>query len=87
MLLRQNGSVDEYKRKFDALVYQIRLYDQSIGELILVTRFVLGLKEELRATVEIQMPPTVTAAATYAYVQEGVLERTRKFMNRGKGGG
>lgn len=87
LLLRQTGSVEDYKRKFDALVYQIRLYDHSIGELMLTTMFVLGLKEELRATVEIQMPPTVAAAATYAYVQEGVLERTRKFMNRGKSAG
>lgn len=53
LLLRQTNSVEEYKKKFDTLVYQIKLYDHSIGELMLVTRFVLGLKEELRAAVEI----------------------------------
>lgn len=85
LLLRQNGSVEDYWRKFDGLVYQIRLYDHTIGELMLVTRFVMGLKEELRAVVEIQMPTSVAMAATIAGVQEGVLERTRKFLYKGKG--
>lgn len=33
------------------------------------------------------MPPTVAAAATYAYVQEGILDRTRKYMHKGKSTG
>lgn len=41
---------------------------------MLVTIFMLGLKEELRAAVEIQMPTTVATVATLASVQEGVLE-------------
>lgn len=47
LLLRQTNTVEEYKRKFDALVYQIRLFDHNLGGLMLVTRFLLGLKEEL----------------------------------------
>lgn len=84
LMLRQTASVEEYRRKFDTLVYQIRLYDHTIGELMLVTRFVLGLKEELRAVVEIQMPTSVAMAATIVGVQEGVLERTKKFMCKGR---
>jgi hypothetical protein len=46
--LRQTGSVEEYKNKFDQLVYNIRLYDSHISETMLVSQFLLGLKKELR---------------------------------------
>lgn len=84
LLLRQNGSVEDYWRKFDGLVYQIRLYDHTIGELMLVTRFVMGLKEELRAVVEIQMPTSVAMAATIAGVQKEYLKEQGNFCIRAK---
>jgi hypothetical protein len=46
--LRQTCSVEDYKNKFDQLVYNIRLYDSHISETMLVSQFLLGLKEELR---------------------------------------
>jgi hypothetical protein len=46
--LRQACSVEDYKNKFDQLVYNIRLYDSHISETMLVSQFLLGLKEELR---------------------------------------
>lgn len=49
--LKQTGTVEKYKKDFDRLVYHIRLYDRNIGEMLLVTQFVLGLKDELRAAV------------------------------------
>jgi hypothetical protein len=45
--------VEEYKKQFDKLVYQIRLYDPNMGGLMLVQHFILSLKEELRAAVEV----------------------------------
>lgn len=78
--------MEEYKRKFDTLVYQLRLYDHNIGGLMLVTRFILGLKEELRATVLIRMPTIVAMTITFACVQ-GVMERTKKGMNMSRSSG
>jgi hypothetical protein len=40
--LRQAGSVAEYKHQFDSLVYQIRVFDPSVGGLMLVYRFYVG---------------------------------------------
>lgn len=77
MLFKQVGTVEEYKREFNQLVYQLRLYESAISDTFLVTRFVLGLKEELRAAVEIQLPKTVSKAATYAVVQEEILLHTK----------
>jgi hypothetical protein len=45
---RQNGTVEEYCRTFEQLVYHIRLYEQSLSKTMLTSQFLLGLKEELR---------------------------------------
>lgn len=59
------------------MTYQLLLYEISVSDTLVVTRFVLGLKEELSAAAEIQLPSTVSEAATYALVQEDILSRTR----------
>lgn len=72
--LRQTGIMAEYRRQFDKLVYNIKLYDPSIGGIMLVTQFVLGLKEELRIAVEAQLPKTVQRAILMAQMYEQLAE-------------
>ncbi|XP_073362615.1 uncharacterized protein [Aegilops tauschii subsp. strangulata] len=60
MLLKQVDTVEEYKQQFLQLVYTVKLYEPTISDTFLVTRFVLGLKEELRSAVELQIPRTKT---------------------------
>jgi hypothetical protein len=83
LTLKQTSSVEEYKKQFDKLVYQIRLYDSIVGGMMLVQRFILGLKEELRAVVEVQLPDSVAEAASFAIVQEAVLERQKHQSSKG----
>jgi hypothetical protein len=64
--LKQSGSVLEYKQQFDQLVYHIRLYDHNISETMLVSQFLLGLREDLRTSVEMHLPKIVSQAATLA---------------------
>jgi hypothetical protein len=40
--LRQTSSEEDFKNKFDQLVYNIRLYDNHISETMLVSRFLLA---------------------------------------------
>lgn len=75
--LRQSGTVAEYRRQFDRLVYNIRLYDASIGGVMLVTQFVLGLKVELRVVVEAHLPDSVQPATLLAQIHEGIAENTK----------
>jgi hypothetical protein len=77
LTLKQTGTVEEYKKQFDKLVYQIRLYDPNMGGLMLVQHFILSLKEELRAAMEVQLPNTVAEVALFASTQEAVLERAK----------
>jgi hypothetical protein len=74
--LGQTGSVKDYKHHFDRLVYHILLYDHSLSETKLVSQFLLSLKDELRQTVEMDLPDTVSQATTLASVQEHLQEKS-----------
>ncbi|KAM0849286.1 hypothetical protein ACQ4PT_053818 [Festuca glaucescens] len=76
--LKQTSTVEEYTKQFNQLVYSIRLYDASVGGMMLVTQFILGLKEELQGPVEAQLPMSVSMASTYAAIHEAVFERQKK---------
>jgi hypothetical protein len=60
--------VEDYKQQFDQLVYQIRLHDHHISETMLISHFLLGLKEDMRAAVEMHLPDSVSQAATLASI-------------------
>jgi hypothetical protein len=45
---RQTRSVEEYRRTFEQRVYNIRLYDSSLSEVILTSQFILGLKDDIQ---------------------------------------
>lgn len=79
----QHGTVEDYKRRFEQLMYHIRLYDRNLDETLLVTQFILGLKEELRGTVEVELPNTVSRPAQLALMQEAVCERDKRSTYRG----
>jgi hypothetical protein len=52
------------------------LYDKSLSETMLVSQFLLGLKDELRHSVEMHLPVSVSQTATLAAVQEHLNENT-----------
>jgi hypothetical protein len=47
-------------------VYNIKLFDQSISSTMLTTQFLLGLKSEIRSSIEMQLPDLVAKAAILA---------------------
>lgn len=77
LYLRQTCSVEAYHVQFEQLVYRIRLYDSSINETMLVSKFIIGLREEICNIVEMQLPDSVQRAAVLAQVQEQMLQRRR----------
>lgn len=82
LVLKQMGTVQEYRNNFNQLVYQVRLYEGAVSDTLLVTQFVSGLKEEIRLAVEIKLPLIVNTSAEYVLVQETVLERNRSQQGR-----
>jgi hypothetical protein len=61
-------------------VCHIRLYDSSVSPTMLTAQFILGLKEELRFPIEMQLMDSVAKATVFASLQEKLLEKNQKHV-------
>jgi hypothetical protein len=74
--------VTEYVDQFSILIDQLVAYEAEANPLYYATRFVDGLKEEIRAIVMIQRPSTLDTACALALVQEKVMDLGKKKESR-----
>lgn len=72
--LKQVGSVQEYQTTFEALAHGILLYNPAYDDTFFVTRFLGGLKEEIRSAIALHRPKTIQIASELASLQELELE-------------
>lgn len=80
--LKQTGTVEDYTSQFQALQYDVTMHNSSYDEMFFTPQYIRGLKEEIRGTVEPQMPQTVQKASTIARIQQGMIERNKAKYNR-----
>jgi hypothetical protein len=80
--LRQTGSVSDYRHQFDQLIYHIHLYDSSISETMMVAQFLMGLWDDLRQSVEMYLPTSVSQAATLASIHEHLNEKSKPHVRK-----
>jgi len=73
--LKQTGSVDDYQAEFEKLAQGILLYNSNYDDTYFVTRFVAGLKEEIRVVITLHQPKDVDTASALALLQEEELSR------------
>lgn len=71
--LRHSRSISEYLAQFEELSHGILLYNGTYDDTYFVTRFLGGLKEELRAAIALHRPKDVSSVATLAFIQEEEL--------------
>jgi hypothetical protein len=78
--LTQDGNLDEYITTFSGLQYQVQMHNSGLDETYFVTQFVRGLKPELAAGVQSQVPKNMKKAVMLAKVQQQLLDsRQMKF--------
>jgi hypothetical protein len=75
--LKQTGLVDDYRKSFEHLVYHIKLYDNTLSNTMLTTQFILGLKDELRSQMEMQLLESIARVGILASIQEKLLDKTQ----------
>lgn len=80
--LKQTGTVEEYTSEFQSLQYDITMHSPSYDDRFFTHKYIMGLKEDIRGTVEAHLPPTVKQAATIARIQQGVLDRNKTKYSR-----
>lgn len=83
MQLRQTDTVDAYWHRFGELKYQLRVHDPGASEKSMVLQFLHGLRDDIRASVELHAPATVAKAAALARKQEQIVEHARRPAPRG----
>lgn len=71
---KQTASVAEYVELFDSIMHQLNAYESTAPILYFVTKFVDGLKDEVRSGVIMQRPQDLDTAYTLALLQEEALE-------------
>jgi hypothetical protein len=72
--IRQVGSVTEYVDQFSTLIDQLVAYEPNTNPLHYATRFVDGLRDDIKSVVMIQRPSTLDTACSLALVQEEAVE-------------
>lgn len=81
--LSQVGGVDEYYTKFEELMHKVLVYNKRYDETFFVTRFMGGLKTEIKTTIKLHKPRTVDLTLSLAKTQEELLlESSRKNYSK-----
>jgi hypothetical protein len=76
--LKQTGSVANYHAKFEQLAHSILLYNNAYDDVYFVTRFLGGLKEEIRAPIALHHPQNLDTASALALLHEEEVEAARR---------
>jgi hypothetical protein len=78
--LRQTGLVDDYYTRFVELSHHIQLYNQAYDHVFFVTRFLNGIRDEIRSVITLHCPKDVETACALALLQETELENGKKKL-------
>jgi hypothetical protein len=80
--LKQTDSVEEYATAFENLQFQVEMHNSGYDTMFFVTQFTRGLKPEIFAAVQSQLPDTMERAVMIARVQQQLLERQKYKPHR-----
>jgi len=80
--IRQQSSVADYIKHFDELVHQLRAHDPSFSSALATSRFIDGLREDIRTVVMIQKPIDLDTASSLALLQEELTITTPRRENK-----
>jgi hypothetical protein len=72
--LKQTGLVDKYFYEFQELQFQLCMHNERYDDLFFASQFVNGLKEDLKYTVQAQVPDIIERAVSLAKIQQKIVE-------------
>lgn len=73
--IKHTTTVSEYIEKFIDLYEQLKAYNPNPNKLYFTTRFVDGLREDIRFVIMVAHPQDLDSACTLALLQEGALDQ------------
>jgi len=83
--LKQTGTVEDYVTTFEALQCQLLMHNNGYDELFFIFYFIKGLKWDIKAAVQAQVPDTMARAIKLAKAQQQILDNSKqKYQKSGK---
>ena len=73
--IKHTSTVSDYIEKFTDLFEQLKAYNPNPDKLYFTTRFVDGLREDIRSVVMVARPQNLDTACTLALLQEEALDQ------------
>lgn len=83
--LTQTTSVEAYTTTFENLQFELCMHNDGFDDMFFVSQYIKGLKPEIGAVVQSQVPHNVDRAILLAKVQQQVLEKGRQKMQKNSG--
>jgi hypothetical protein len=80
--IRQTSSVIDYVDQFSQLVDQLNAYQPNADFLYYTTKFIDGLRDDVRSAVLMQRPRDLDTAYVLAQLQEEVREANKRVTTR-----
>jgi hypothetical protein len=80
--IRQTTSVTEYVERFDQLLHQLLAHENQLTPTMITTRFVDGLKDEVKAVVIIQRPKDLDTTCALGLLQEVLSNMGKREFKR-----
>jgi hypothetical protein len=77
--IQQTTSVTDYVKKFSTIVDQLKAYTHHPDMQTFTTRFVDGLRPDIRIVMAMQRPPNLDIAYSLALLQEEVAEPVKAY--------
>lgn len=72
--VKQLTTVADYVERFDSIMHQLNAYESAAPPDYFVTKFIDGLKDEVRTVVLVQRPQDLDTACSVALLQEEAME-------------
>ncbi|KAK1652704.1 hypothetical protein QYE76_070509 [Lolium multiflorum] len=74
---KQQGTIDQYYHKFEELRHKVLVHNKHYDEAFFVTKFINGLRRDIRLAIKLHNPLTVDAALTLTETQEELNEEIK----------
>jgi hypothetical protein len=75
--LKQATTVEDYATQFEDLQFQVEMHNNGYDATFFITQFTRGLKPEISAAVQSQLPETMERSVMLAKIQQQLLDKTK----------
>lgn len=85
--MKHNSSVGDYVERFDIVMHQLMAYESAATPIYFITKFMEGLKDDIRSMVMMLGPQDLDTACSLALLHEEALREAKpvNFTNMSNG--